>query len=89
MGTRLAGGPETSLFARLIALRRLVIAPVGGQRRVWAGRVSDLDALLDADRRFAEATRERGVDGWVAWFAPDGCMLTPAGGATRGRRGDP
>jgi uncharacterized protein (TIGR02246 family) len=33
---------------------------------------------MTADRAFAKATAERGVDGWLEYFAEDGAML-PAG----------
>lgn len=31
--------------------------------------------LLDADRAFAAETAERGIEGWVEWFAPEGSMV--------------
>jgi ketosteroid isomerase-like protein len=33
------------------------------------------DELMAADRAFAQATAERGTDGWVEYFAPGGRML--------------
>lgn len=33
------------------------------------------DAVMEADRAFARATAERGVDGWVSFFAEDGAMV--------------
>ena len=33
------------------------------------------DAIMDADREFARATAESGVDGWVSFFAEDGAMI--------------
>ena len=33
------------------------------------------DAIMEADRAFARATAERGVDGWVSFFADDGAMV--------------
>lgn len=45
-----------------------------------ADRPSDAAAeLLAADRAFAAATAERGVEGWVAWFAEDGAMVRGSG----------
>jgi ketosteroid isomerase-like protein len=35
--------------------------------------------LMTADRAFASATAERGVDGWVEYFAEDGRMLGSGG----------
>ncbi len=32
-------------------------------------------ALLEADRLFAEEAAERGTDGWLAWFEADGTMV--------------
>jgi ketosteroid isomerase-like protein len=34
--------------------------------------------LIVADRAFDAATAQRGVDGWLSWFAPDAIMM-PAG----------
>ena len=39
--------------------------------------------LLAADRAFAQATAENGIEGWLAWFADDGAM-TLAGVELRG-----
>lgn len=36
-------------------------------------------ALMEADRAFARATAERGVEGWVEYFAADGAMTRPGG----------
>ena len=35
--------------------------------------------LLEADRAFAAATAERGVDGWVSYFAAEGTQFPPHG----------
>lgn len=40
------------------------------------------DTLMEADRAFARATAERGVEGWVAVFAPGGAMVRGAGEIT-------
>lgn len=37
------------------------------------------EALLEADRLFAEEAAERGVDGWLAWFEADGTMVQGEG----------
>jgi len=34
-------------------------------------------ALLDADAQFARDTGQRGVEGWVSWFAEDSTMYPP------------
>jgi ketosteroid isomerase-like protein len=35
--------------------------------------------LMDADRAFDRDTAARGLDGWMAWFAPDARLNTPQG----------
>ncbi len=35
----------------------------------------DRQELADTDRAFSDATQERGVDGWVEYFAEDGSMV--------------
>jgi ketosteroid isomerase-like protein len=42
----------------------------------------DREELAAADRAFADATSERGVDGWVEYFAEDGSMVTEGGMVT-------
>ncbi len=54
------------------------------ERESAADRAAVEESLMRADRDFAAATEEDGVDGWVAWFAPDGAMIT-AGGEVQGR----
>jgi ketosteroid isomerase-like protein len=39
-------------------------------------------ALMDADRAFAQETAANGVDGWVAYFADDGVQFVPGGHIT-------
>ena len=41
-------------------------------------------AVLQADRDFAQATAERGVEAWVSYFSEDGVMLPAAGDVVRG-----
>jgi ketosteroid isomerase-like protein len=36
-------------------------------------------ALIEADRAFAQETAERGIDGWLAWFQTDGVMVQGEG----------
>ncbi len=43
----------------------------------------DPETLKQADRVFAEQTAQRGLDGWVEAFAPDG-KLVGRGGVTEG-----
>jgi ketosteroid isomerase-like protein len=42
------------------------------------------DSLMQADRDFAMATAERGVEGWVSYFAPNGAMITAGRGEVEG-----
>ncbi len=37
------------------------------------------DALIKADRDFDGVTAEKGIDGWVSFFAEEGMQLTPEG----------
>lgn len=37
------------------------------------------DVLRAADRAFFQATRERGLEGWLSWFAPDAVVFPPSG----------
>jgi len=39
---------------------------------------------MEADRAFAREAAERGIDGWVSWFAPDAARLVPGGPVVRG-----
>ncbi|KPJ93465.1 MAG: hypothetical protein AMS18_05700 [Gemmatimonas sp. SG8_17] len=41
--------------------------------------VAAREAIMDADRAFAQATAARGVDGWVSYFADDGVQFRPGG----------
>ena len=43
------------------------------------------EVLLQADRQFGQAVAERGVDGWVDWFAEDGKMFPAAGDVVEGK----
>ena len=40
--------------------------------------------LMAADRAFNQATQDRGVDGWVDFFDPEGAMIQPNVGEIRG-----
>lgn len=39
----------------------------------------DAEVLREADRAFCAETTERGLGGWLAWFAPDAVVATPGG----------
>ena len=38
---------------------------------------ADKGALMAADLAFAKATAERGLEGWLSWFAPDARIFPP------------
>ncbi len=38
-------------------------------------KVDEASLLMQLDRDFDKATAEKGVDGWVAYFAPNGSMV--------------
>lgn len=42
------------------------------------------EVLMQTDRDFAIATLERGVDGWLEYFAPDGAMIVAGIGEVKG-----
>ena len=44
----------------------------------------DVSDLLAADRAFYAGTHARGLDGWLAWFAPDAIVLKSDGGLMSG-----
>jgi len=43
------------------------------------GPPPDPQELMNADRAFAEATAERGAEGWASWFATNGRMYRTVG----------
>ena len=43
--------------------------------------------LIDADRAFNRQTEEEGVDGWLAWFAPNAAVFPTQGPVVRGIKG--
>ena len=49
------------------------------------GPTADPSELMTADRAFVKATTDKGVDGWVEYFAPDGAMLPAGQPIVRGR----
>ena len=44
----------------------------------------EVSLLMQLDREFDKATSEKGVDGWVAYFAPNGSMLGDTAQPTTG-----
>ena len=44
----------------------------------------ETELLMRLDREFDKATAEKGVDGWVAYFAPNGSMLADTSKPTTG-----
>lgn len=46
----------------------------------------EAEALLAADRAFAAATAERGLDGWIEGFADDAVRILPGDEPVRGPR---
>jgi uncharacterized protein (TIGR02246 family) len=53
----------------------LALNACGGTPDLEAAR----QAIMDADRAFAQATAAHGVDGWVSYFAQDGVQFPPGG----------
>lgn len=46
--------------------------------------VDEREALLRADRDFDQVTAEKGMEGWLAYFAENGSMLPQSGPPTTG-----
>ena len=44
-----------------------------------------MEEILAADRAFAQATAEGGVEGWVSYFADDGVMISGGGEVAGGQ----
>jgi len=59
------------LLSSLIGIGSLGAAPGGAE--------DPADVLREADRAFFRATRERGLEGWLSWFAGDAVVFPPAG----------
>ncbi len=49
-----------------------------------AAPAADPSVLMEADRAFAKAVADGGVDAWVSWLAPDGAQIVPGAGEVRG-----
>ncbi|MBL8901172.1 MAG: DUF4440 domain-containing protein [Planctomycetes bacterium] len=67
--------------AGLAALALAASEGVGGAAPEVAEEapVDESAVLVEADRRFARATRERGVEGWLENFAPEALVFPPSG----------
>ena len=65
--------------ARFLSLALFFLGPALVARPGSAGSEGDIEALLEADRRFARETAERGADGWADFFLEDAIMFPPRG----------
>ncbi len=52
-----------------------------------ADRSADREALMAADRAFADSTAAHGLDGWMQFYAADAVRLELGGEATQGLEG--
>jgi len=71
-----------SRFGLFVTLLCVALASYDATSRDLLAQTPDDDpaqALLEADRLFAEETTERSVDGWLAWFEADGTMVQGTG----------
>ena len=88
----ITASPETPIkaAARLMVRNKVSGLPVCDEDNCVVGIITERDfmnvaaELMEADRTFARETAERGVEGWVAWFAEDGAMYLPGGEPVRG-----
>lgn len=72
--------PKRIAYARTPdGLRAVLDADAAGQRQITfsfrPATSAPAPELVAADRAFAAATAARGIEGWLAAFAPDGAML--------------
>lgn len=63
----------------LAAILALVVGFLGFALMQWKSAADVREILLQTDRDFDQATAEKGIEGWVSYFAEDGSMF-PAGG---------
>ena len=63
--------------AHLIAV--ILVAALAGGFSLAGKRADGPEVLMKADMDFDRATAEKGIDGWVSFFAEDGMQLTPEG----------
>jgi ketosteroid isomerase-like protein len=47
-------------------------------------KTDEASALMQLDREFDKATAEKGIDGWIAYFAPNGSMISDTSKPTTG-----
>lgn len=69
-------------FSFFVILLSLTLAGYGTTSQDLLAQTPEDDpteALLEADRLFAEDTAELGVDGWLAWFEANGTMVQGTG----------
>jgi len=62
---------------RLLAV--VLVAALAGGLSLAKRKADGPEALMKADMDFDRVTAEKGVDGWVSFFAADGMQLTPEG----------
>jgi len=63
--------------ARFLAV--VLMAAIAGGLSLAEKRSAGPEALMKADEEFDRVTAEKGIDGWVSFFAEDGMQLTPEG----------
>jgi len=74
-----------NLAARIFPLAGLALALwTAGQETSDSRADGPGDLLVAADRAFLADTEERGLEGWLAWFAADATILRTDGAPVRG-----
>jgi ketosteroid isomerase-like protein len=80
-----------SSFLSFAHLGLLVVCACSPDERAETGNATHATAdlvttemLIEADRDFATATAERGIEGWVANFASNGAMIIAGRGVVQG-----
>ena len=58
----------------------MVMALAGCLQEAAPSVPADPSVLMDADRAFAAAVAQDGVEAWVSWFATDGAQIQPGSG---------
>lgn len=70
---------------RLVFIAILVLLlSASGVARAEPAAADERQPLLQADRDFDQATAEKGIEGWVAYFAENGSMLPEKGAPISG-----
>lgn len=81
---------EAHALATMLTTLLALAATLASPSAVPAPGDDPADVLREADRAFFRATRERGLEGWLAAFADDAIVFPPSGplavGATEVRR---